>query len=283
VDRKSIAQLMQVDSRTAIFGPLGLMTDRRLTDESAVDYIQAVVEGLDLPGSVPETVREHFDTLRHLHVYGAFSYDLFSLSAESAHTALELVLGVRFIDWYGGQVPLREHRTGRSEVVPADDFARLRLRLGRRRRSDGSGGWHLEGDPDFDGSLASLLRWARAKGVLSRWLGKMWSRARRLVLEREINQLGPDRRIPVEWEAWTREEKASWIETTLRPLWEEDYLDIIRELRNLIVHRTSGFITSPVESARSLERLAEIIMSMWPPAEDARAGKLMPDSERSGT
>jgi hypothetical protein len=204
-------------------------------------------------------------------MYGAFSYDLFALSTESAHTALELVLGVRFVAWYAGQVPLTERGTGNSMTVHADDFARLRKWFGRRRR-DGSGGWHLEGDPEFDGSLASLLRWARAKGVLSRWLDKMWARARHLVLDREVTTWGPNRRIPAEWETWTLEVKGHWVETTLRAMWEEDYLDTVRELRNLIVHRTSGFITSPVELARSLERLHEAITSMWPPIEDARAG-----------
>jgi hypothetical protein len=269
VNRKSIAELMQVDRRTSIFGPMGLMTDRRLTDESAVDYVQATVADLDLPASVPEAAREYFDMLRHLHTYGAFSYDLFALSASAAHTALELLLGLRFIEWYGGQVPLREHRTGASEVIAADDFARLRRRLGRRRRSDGTGGWHLDGDPEFDGSLASLLRWARTTGVLRRWLDQLWSRTGNRVVYAEVTRFGSDRRIPIEWETWTIAEREQWVETTLRPLWEEDYLDNIRELRNLIVHRTSRFITSPIESARSLRRLAEIITSLWPVSDDA--------------
>jgi hypothetical protein len=33
LNRKPIAELMQVDARTARFGPYGPMTDRRLTDE----------------------------------------------------------------------------------------------------------------------------------------------------------------------------------------------------------------------------------------------------------
>lgn|GEM_PF-3045045 len=266
MDRRSIAELTKVDSRTSRFGPQGLMTDRRLTDESAVEYIQAIVENLDLPATVPEGVRQHFDTLRHLHTYGSFSYDLFGLSASASNTALEFVLGVRFVEWHGGCVPLTEHRTGASETMQVHDYAQLRPRLGKRRRADGSGGWHLEGDPLFDGSLASLLRWARSSGVLRPWLDEIWARAHRNILSSWFTDTGRENRVPSEWQAWSPAERTHWIDTSLRPQWEEDYLDNLRELRNLVVHRTSRFLTTPVESAKSLRRLAELIGSMWPQA-----------------
>ncbi|MGD0863839.1 MAG: hypothetical protein ABSA21_13965 [Candidatus Limnocylindrales bacterium] len=267
MNRKTIAELMQVDSRTGLFGPEGLMTDRRLTDESAVSFIQGLVEGLDLPSSVPEEVRGHFDTLRHLHTYGAFSYDLFGMCASAADMTIEFVLGVRFVEWHSGRVPLVEHGTGKQETVPVDDYAQLVPRLGRRR-PDGTGGWHLKGDSHFDGSLASLLRWGRTSGVLSGWLGTIWSQAYRNILSTELTQSGSRRRIPAEWETWTSDERTHWIETSLRPDWEQEYLDNIRQLRNVTAHRTSHFITYPPDSARTLRWLAEVITAMWPPADE---------------
>jgi hypothetical protein len=268
LERKTIAELMRIDSRTGRFGPHGLMTDRRLTDESAVEYIQAIVSDFDLPSSVPEQVREHFETLRRLHTYGAFSYDLFAMSTSAANTAIEFVLGVRFVDWYSHGIPLVEHATGARESVVTDSYEHVRSRFGRKGR-DGNGGWYLEGDKLFDGSLASLLRWARSSRALGLWLDRIWSQCAINVISAELTVSGPSRRVPDEWTGWTTEERAAWVETTLRPLWEEEYLDNIRELRNLVAHRTSTFLTTPVQSAQSIRWLAELVTCLWPAAEES--------------
>jgi len=269
--RKTIAELMLVDSRTGHFGPLGLMKDRRLIDESALNYVQAIVADLDLPPSVPEQIREHFDTLRRLHIYGAFSYELFGVAASAADVAIELVLGVRFVDWHSSGIPIVEHATGARETVTTDDYAHVSPRFGRKKR-DGSGGWYLEGDEFFDGSLASLLRWARSSGVLSRWLDGIWAQCARNVLSAELTQSGRARRAPDEWSTWTAEQRNVWVATIMRPLWEEEYLDNLRQLRNLVAHRTSRFLTTPVQAAQSLRWLADLVSCIWPASEEPVSG-----------
>jgi hypothetical protein len=76
--------------------------------------------------------------------------------------------------------------------------------------------------------------------------------------------------MPAEWETWTPDERTTWIETSLRPAWEQEYIDTVRQLRNLTAHRTSRFITFPADSARTLRWLAELITAIWPPIEEPR-------------
>ena len=269
---------MQVDARAAHFGPYGLMTDRRLTDESAVEYVQAIVEELDLPPSVPDVVRTQFESLRHLHVYGAFSYDLFGISESACHTAIELVLAVKFMECHAGGVPLVEAQTGRREVCQGD-YSSLRGRLGRRTKA--GGGWRVEGDARFDGSLASLLRWSRASGQLGPWLDWIWTNVRRSVASEVLT--GSIRLLPAptDWSSLDEQGQRRWIDNTLREAWEIDYVDNLRQLRNLVAHRTTGYLTSPVESGRALRWLHGFISALWheparqeePPAEIPRLGR----------
>jgi len=237
------------------------MTDRRLTDESAVEYVQAIVEDLDLPPAVPDVVRAQFESLRHLHVYGAFSYDLFGISESACHTAIELVLAVKFMECHPDGVALIEATTARREVWQGADYASLKGRLGRRTKT--AGGWHLEGDVKFDGSLASLLRWSRATGQLGPWLDWIWTNVRRTVASEALTGSIRLLQAPTDWSSWDEERKRRWIDHTLREAWETDYLDNLRQLRNLVAHRTTGYLTSPVESGRALRWLHGFISALW--------------------
>jgi hypothetical protein len=261
LNRKLIAALMQVDARTARFGPYGLMTDRRLTDESAAEYVQAIVEELDLPPAVPDVVRAQFESLRHLHVYGAFSYDLFGISESACHTAIELVLAVKFMECHPDGVALVEVGTRRHEVWRGADYTSLKGRLGRRTKA--GGGWRVDGDAGFNGSLASLLRWSRASGQLGPWLDWIWANVRRTVASEVLT--GSIRLLPApaDWSSWDEERQRRWIDHPLREAWEIDYVDNLRQLRNLVAHRTTGYLTSPVESARALRRLHSFVSALW--------------------
>jgi hypothetical protein len=260
LNRKPISALMQVDTRTSRFGPYGLMTDRRLTDEGAVEYVQAIIEELDLPPSVPDVVRTQFESLRHLHIYGAFSYDLFGISESACHTAIELVLAVKFMECHPDGVALIEAGTGRREAFQGS-YSGLKARLGRRTKT--GGGWHLEGDVRFDGSLASLLRWSRATGQLGPWLDWIWANVGRSVASDVLT--GSIRLLPAPtgWSSLEAEKQRRWIDITLREAWELDYVDNLRQLRNLVAHRTTGYLTSPVESGRALRWLHGFISALW--------------------
>jgi hypothetical protein len=64
----------------------------------------------------------------------------------------------------------------------------------------------------------------------------------------------------------TQDERHHWIHAELKPMWEADYLDNERQLRNLLAHPTGRFITSPIEAARALSSLSSVISALWSPA-----------------
>jgi hypothetical protein len=255
MNRRTLAELMAVDASVARFGPLGLMTDRRLTDDATIDHLQDLVIGLDLPPAVPNSVREHFDALRHLHIYGAFQPDFFAIVDTEASLMLEHALGARFIEWFGGKVPLVHLKTREAATVETGDFSRLDARF----RDD----WRLAGDDKFNGSLKALLRWARANDLTERWLGPIWQRQRRWIQIAEQTKPTDKTRLPPDWSDRSEDQRQKWWETDFRPVWESEYLDNERELRNLLSHRTSRIRLTSVDSARSLQALYVIIGSIW--------------------
>jgi hypothetical protein len=255
VKKRTVEQLSAVSEHVARFGPQGLMTDRRLTDAAAVDFIQDLVIEIALPAAVPSSVREHFDALRDLHIYGVFQPEFFAMVVTQASLTLEHALGARFIEVHAGQAPLHRSKTGESELVETDDFAALGDRF--------AGGWRLEGAQWFNGSLASLLRWAHREGLLRGWLSGIWEPRKGSIQIAALMKEGPERRIPADWDEWDEVRRAEWWEETFRPAWERDYLDNERALRNLLAHRTSRFLTMAPDSAQALRSLAAMITSLW--------------------
>lgn len=130
-----------------------------------------------LAAAVPEGIRKSYERLCELYVQGILCYDLHTVVGDMARLLTEPALRERFLSFYDGTVTFT-HVSGEREktitvgswedlqtAIPSARVWRLRLRSGR--------------DPiPFDGMLTSLLRWARAEGLLAGQGDRMRDRPR---------------------------------------------------------------------------------------------------------
>jgi hypothetical protein len=144
-----------VDPRGLYFTPLGL--GGPMSPKTAQQLFTRECEILALPDVVPATVRSQFAKVLRLYADGVFTYENFTAAPREAHRVLEIALRVRFLEHYAAGVPLVVK--GADETVMFHDFEGVGHRLRDRTV-------RLRGHPHFKGSLASLLRWARAEGYL---------------------------------------------------------------------------------------------------------------------
>jgi hypothetical protein len=138
--------------------------------EDAALYQQEVISHAELVPVVAEGTRMTFDRLRRLYAYGVLYYDIFTVVEDQAHLVLEHALRERFLDFYGGAVPM-EDRAGQAQTVQATQVDELFRQIRKTSRLRGSRRQRLRlrrtGELiDFDGMLDSLLRWARGEGLL---------------------------------------------------------------------------------------------------------------------
>lgn len=164
---KSVEELAAPGGYIRHLTPFGLDLQRQMTPESSLRFIQSMVADCDLAPDVPDNVRVRFDRCRILHTYGFFEegYECFTVAAEIVFFVLEAALGARFICDFPTGIPLRKKTE--TTLLPSDGFWRLFEQL--------NDGWRVEGDPGlesetfkwrrFNGSMRSLLAWARAKGL----------------------------------------------------------------------------------------------------------------------
>jgi hypothetical protein len=145
-----------VDERTLHFGPWGL--GGAMPAEQSERLLRAEMDHLELGPAVPETVRSQFIKLKALYVDGLFSYDSFTRAERDAYRVLEVALKVRFLEQYTNRIPLVI--AGTTTPTAVRTFEEVHERVAHRRKGE-----HLEGHPTFDGSLASLMRWARSEGL----------------------------------------------------------------------------------------------------------------------
>jgi hypothetical protein len=156
------------------FGPWGLTG--AISSELSEKLLREEMDAVQLGELVPVSVRSQFERLKTLYLAGLFSYHSFTYAEREAHRILEVALKLRFLEHYGNRVPLI--RKGEERTIPATSFNEVRSLVARRRE-------RLLGHPEFDGSLASLLRWARAE---SYFYGQH-NRIRELVTSRLRNSL----------------------------------------------------------------------------------------------
>lgn len=138
-----------VDPRGLYFTPLGLGGPMR--PEVAQDVIARRCEQLALPAAIPQDIRGEFAKVVRHYADGLFAYDNYTSASREAHRVLEVALKVRFLEHYTAGVPLSVD--GAEEIAHPRNFDELRHRLKRKE--------HLRGYRKFNGSLASLMYWAR--------------------------------------------------------------------------------------------------------------------------
>lgn len=189
-----------MDRRVLHFGPWGLGGE--LPPEVSAKLLDEQMAHLTLPETVPASVQSQFEKVKDLYRAGLFQYDNFQTAARDAHRVIEVALKVCFVNHYSSGLPLVvstervvEAITSWSDVVPL-----LRRRPGIRPR--------LAGHRSFNGSLMSLMRWARAERYL---YGQRNRRRERLTVdmrnelfhtERDIVEMPPNayRRLRGVWE-----------------------------------------------------------------------------------
>jgi hypothetical protein len=137
--------------------------------KDAAEYHQKVIGRHELSGEVPETTAKSFERLRTLYAYGVLCYDLYTVAGDLARLVTEQALRDRFLPFYDGTVNFTDAQ-GKPQVVQASSFDDLYRAI---RKDDGRlKGWKLKlrsGHKPFvfNGTLASLLSWARAEGLLA--------------------------------------------------------------------------------------------------------------------
>ena len=141
------------DPQTLHYGPWGLTS--AISPELSERLLREEMGALQFGELVPASVCSQFGRLKTLYLAGLFSYHSFTYAEREAHRILEVALKLRFLEHYDNRVPLV--RKGQEHTITATSFEDVRSLVARRRE-------RVVGHPQFDGSLASLLRWARAEG-----------------------------------------------------------------------------------------------------------------------
>lgn len=166
---RSLAQLLAPDERTLRFTSMGLSTGGMLAPEAAAEFEQRAIASADLVEAVPDGVRASFERLRTCHSYGVVWYDAFTVASDLSSLVLEQALRERFIEFYGGSVPVGT-ASGQTAEITVRDFTEISDEF-RRGGKHAKAGWSLR--PKSPGSLIPvpltlepLMRWARREGLL---------------------------------------------------------------------------------------------------------------------
>jgi hypothetical protein len=153
-------QLIKPDQRSASFGPL-------VPPEQRLQMAQESLSHFDLVDSAGAQTSQSFERLRTLFTYGLLCYELFTVVDDLSFLLLEQALGERFVEYYGGRVPMI-HKDGPTDEIAVHSFQEVydALNAGASHRK----GWKLRvgtgTEMNFRGSLDELLTWARKVGLL---------------------------------------------------------------------------------------------------------------------
>lgn len=164
----TFTELTTPNDQTLRFTSLGLSTAGKLSPEDAAEFQQQCIEKADLVKAVPDSTRQSFERLRTLHAYGVLCYDAFTVAGDLSWVVLEQALRERFVDFYGGAIPLVD-RDGTGGVFDVPDFDAIAEAFGRG--GSRSKGWRLKphrgtGAMRMPTTLRPLLGWARHEGLL---------------------------------------------------------------------------------------------------------------------
>ena len=165
---KTLPELQEPDAASLKLAPWGL---GHMDGEVAARVWQEQIARYDLTVQVPDTTRLAFERVRTIFSYGLLCYDLYTVAGDQARLSIEQALRDRFLPFYSGTVPFTDGRQQPQSITAAsyEEFYRELRADGRLRKPKN---WRLQpasGRPAmrFDGMLDSLLRWARAEGLLA--------------------------------------------------------------------------------------------------------------------
>lgn len=256
--------LIEPDDTTLRFSPAGLLLGARIDVAGSARYLRAlaVKEPVDL--AVPAALRQAHARIIQLHMHGLFDYGLFSLAEQAAWMFPESALGLRFVTWYEGRVPIevngdRALREVSDYRTVANLFARWpsasrRVNLDEPLMSDSK---------RFNGSFASLMAWGRATGVLRPWLDLRWAAAEPALRYALLTGGAGTYALPDDWNAYDDAQRTDWWAQFRAGRWEPDQLANLVDLRNLSAHQLPGHTVSPVQSAQAIVAAAVFTNALW--------------------
>ena len=168
---KTFDELITPDERTLRFTSLGLSTGPQvLKPEYAAEFQQQVIAGCDLHPDVPKDTRSAFERVRTLHTYGIFCYEAFTVADDLSWLVMEQAFRERFITYFGGTIPFINTKSGVEETITVQNFEEVYAAV-QKRGTHPSNRWHLKvkatgQSMEFQARFSSLLKWARAEGLL---------------------------------------------------------------------------------------------------------------------
>jgi hypothetical protein len=160
MDIKTLAEMQEPDRRS-------LMSYVWTAEPAqAAELAQYAIGQIDLTPAVPGTTRQAFERLCTLFGYGILCYDLYTVAGDLARMVIEQALRERFLPFYGSQLIFVRVSDQQEKPVTADRWEAIPRRLLQDSK------WRLKlrsghAPIEFNGMLASLLRWARAEGLLA--------------------------------------------------------------------------------------------------------------------
>lgn len=157
---RTLAEMQQPDRRSL----MSYVWTADLTQTA--ELAQYGISQVELAAAVPETTRYAFERLCTLFAYGFLCYELYTVTGNMARMVTEQALRERFLPFYGGQLTFVRASDQLEKQVSADRWDAIPRRL----LQDGKWMLKLHGGHapiEFNGMLASLLRWARAEGLLT--------------------------------------------------------------------------------------------------------------------
>lgn len=184
---ESFADMIMPDNAGLHFTPWGL-SGGLLSPEDAVTVQRGAIERARLHDDVPEELRQNWDRLRKVHLYGVLEYELFSAAHDTAYLLLDGAMRVRFVTFYDGVIPVID-KTGNETEFVVDSFEQVRtapkgleLRIG------------LSAGHPIPRGLFQLFTWARRERLLvgqrSASLDELFVQARNRIAHPERYQLG---------------------------------------------------------------------------------------------
>lgn len=164
-------ELITSDERTLRFTPLGLSTGPQVfKPEYAAEFQQQVIAGCDLHPDVPKDTRSAFERVRTLHTYGIFCYEAFTVAEDLSWLVMEQSFRERFITYFGGMIPFINTKSGVEDTITVHNFQEVYVAV-RQGGTHFGNGWQLKVKATtlsmtFQATFLSLLKWARAEGLL---------------------------------------------------------------------------------------------------------------------
>ncbi|MER8119863.1 hypothetical protein [Streptomyces sp. NPDC094031] len=222
-DIRSLEELQSPDSAALHFSPFGL--GGAMPAEKSAEFLQRLVADCELALDVAEGTRREFERLQRLFAYGLLDYDVFTVVDDRALLVMEQALRERFVQWCAGTVTFEDANGSESPIV--------------------------EDVRTYDDVFAAVKKVGRRNRRRPRQQPSPQWRLKVGTTLIDFNGMLAGLR------SWAR---AAGLLRGQRPRRVEYAMS---RLRDAVAHPTGYHRTMPVETARTLHDLAELINQLW--------------------